>query len=172
MILDWPRGETLLGKTSRDFSRLGDLITALEAHPFSDDILYAPRVWTCDESICQTEFYREQMLGVFDAQVTMLQDATPDTMVPIFSLSRAAGNPGQWNYVQPFQRKGAKGEFKPLVQDATPHHRMVSEFLRVRGTSLGETVLDQFHPPVNHGGGWLEFKNRAYDAPVRCAVPQ
>ena len=151
-----------MGRTTRDFARLGELITALEAHPFSDDILYAPREWRCDESVCRTEFFKEQMLAAFNAQVTLLQNADPDRMVPVFNVNRAAGNPGQWNFVQPFQRKGAKGEFKPLLRDSEPDHNMVSEFLRVRATSQGETVLDQFHPPERHPGGWLEFKNRAY----------
>ena len=182
----WPPNETLLRASSRDLMRVGTLLEVLkyavqnhgsavqtEEGELEDDDegpLLAPKNWLFkDVMVCNTS-YAPLRLRALEQQRQVLQDWTPETAVPPFSIAKAAGSPGVWNYTQPNETKGTNKETRPFIVRAQPEPGMFDEFLRIRTTEDGSTLRDLFHEPVTREDGKIlyPFKQiRAHDLPTR-----
>ena len=173
-LLQWPITQTLTGPSKRDFSRVGKLIYGLRSDVMYHSCLYGPQVWGTDISVSRTECHQDQWRQIFDAQLEHLEDYTPEVIVPIFDVRRAAGNAGMWNRIQPTFARNRSQEYWPAVRHGVPDITKVVKWMRLRTARDGRTLDQLFHPPIQREDGWWEFKNKSFDEsrlPTRSSGP-
>ena len=62
-------------------------------------VVYAPREWMSSGEETRTAFYKAQHKMAVEAQIKLTENCTLEDCVPEFSVERAAGVPGHWNYL-------------------------------------------------------------------------
>jgi len=163
MIQRWPVGRTLAGNQVRNLERITDLLDALKQEVIHGAGLLAPTKWEASNDVARSQYFQDLKQGVKEAQLQVLEDHTPATAVPPFDEERAGGNPGIWNYMEPTEIIGKRQEFKPIIQDAIPDHRMLDEFFTMRKDRHGRPVIEMFHQRIDHADDWCEYPNASFD---------
>ena len=119
-LYQWPIHPTLEGHGKRDIRKIGELLVALERSILDAAVINAPRAWVNSNEAERSQFYKELPMMCCEAQAHVLKTRTPLNRAPAFSILRAAGLPGQWNFNWPHEKKNRYQDFSPQYWKRSP----------------------------------------------------